>query len=123
MKYLLSILIVLTISVFPQNIKKVKLFLNNDSDMQKAYSLSIDLEHSLRDKEGGIVLFVDESEFKAISNSGLNYEILIDDWKAYYNSLPKLSEAEKEMIIMESGRDFGVTGFGFGSMGGYYTFA
>ena len=123
MKFLFSILIVLNISVFPQDIKKLKLFLNNDFDLQKAYSLSIDLEHSIVDKEGGIILFVDESEFQAISNSGLNYEILIDDWKSYYHSLPKLSEAEKEIIIMESGRDFGVTGFGFGSMGGYYTFA
>lgn len=123
MKFLFSILIVLSISVFPQDIKKLKLFLKNDFDLKKAYSLSIDLEHSIRDKEGGIILFVNENEFQTISNSGLNYEILIDDWKAYYHSLPKLSEAEKEMIIMESRRDFGVTGFGFGSMGGYYTFA
>ncbi|NWG29762.1 MAG: immune inhibitor A, partial [Ignavibacteriaceae bacterium] len=56
-------------------------------------------------------------------NSGLTYEILIDDWKAYYNALPIPTEAEKEFIKMESERNFGVTGFGFGSMGGYYTLA
>ncbi|MCU0415119.1 MAG: immune inhibitor A, partial [Ignavibacteriaceae bacterium] len=54
---------------------------------------------------------------------GLNYEILIDDWKAYYHSLPKLTDAEKDKVKMESERDFGVTGFGYGSMGGYYTLA
>lgn len=123
MKYLISILIVFTISVFPQNVKKIKLFINNNSDLQKAYSLSIDLEHSFPDKEGGLILFVDENEFQAISNSGLAYEIMIDDWFTYYNSLPKLTEVEKEFIKMESQKDFGVTGFDFGSMGGYYTLA
>ncbi|OGU68636.1 MAG: hypothetical protein A2W30_03865 [Ignavibacteria bacterium RBG_16_36_9] len=123
MKHLLLILIAFTISAFPQNVKQIKLFINNSSDLQKAYSLSIDLEHSISDKEGELILFVDENEFQAISKSGLNYEILINDWKAYYHSLPKLSEAEKEFIKMESEKNFGVTGFDFGSMGGYYTLA
>ncbi len=123
MKYLLLILIAFTISVLPQNVKQIKLLINNSFDMQKASTLSIDLEHSILDKEGGLILFVDDNEFQAISNSGLNYEILINDWKAYYNSLPIPSFAEKENIKMESQADFGVTGFDFGSMGGYYTLA
>ncbi len=123
MKQLLLILTAFTISVFPQNVKQIKLFINNNTELQKAYALSIDLEHSISDKNGGLTLFVNEDEFQAISSSGLNYEILIDDWSAYYNSLPIPSESEKEFIKMESQRDFGVTGFGFGSMGGYYTLA
>ena len=123
MKQLLLILTAFTISVFPQNVKQIKLFINNNTELQKAYALSIDLEHSISDKNGGLTLFVNEDEFRAISSSGLNYEILIDDWSAYYNSLPIPSESEKEFIKMESQRDFGVTGFGFGSMGGYYTLA
>jgi hypothetical protein len=123
MKYLFQILIVFSISIFPQNVKQIKLIINDEIDFQKAHSLSLDLEHSIIDKEGGYTLFVDENEFAAISNSGLNYEILIDDWKAYYNSLPVPSESEKEIIKMDSQIDFGVTGFDFGSMGGYYTLA
>ncbi len=123
MKYLFQILIVFSISIFPQNIKQIKLIINDEIDFQKAHSLSLDLEHSIIDKEGGYTLFVNEDEFTAISNSGLNYEILINDWKAYYNSLPKPSESEKEIIKMDSQIDFGVTGFDFGSMGGYYTLA
>jgi carboxypeptidase T len=123
MKNLFLFILVFSVSIFPQNIKKIKLLLDNNSDLQKAYSLSLDLEHSISDKEGGLILFVDEIEFQSISNSGLNYEILIDDWKTYYHSLPKLTDVEKEIILMESDKDFGVTGFGYGSMGGYYTLA
>ena len=123
MKYLFSIIICLSFSIFPQNVKQIKLFINNEIDMQKATSLTIDFEEAIIDKSGGVQIFVNEEEFQAISSSGLNYEILIDDWFAYYNSLPIPSDAEKEFIKIESQRDFGVTGFGYGSMGGYYTLA
>ena len=123
MKLLLSFLIAFSITVYPQNYKKIKLFLNNEFDLQKASSLALDLEEAVIDKAGGIQIFVNEDEFRTISNSGLNYQILIDDWHAYYNSLQIPSEVEKEFIKMESQKDFGVTGFGYGTMGGYYTLA
>lgn len=123
MKYLFTFLFVFSLAVFPQNIKKIKLFINNDFDLQKAYSLDIDNEHLFKGKDGGIILYVNENEFESISSSGLNYEILIDDWKAYYHSLPKMTESEKDLSRMESASKFGVTGFDYGSMGGYYTLA
>lgn len=123
MKKLFLLLIVVNLNLFPQNFKQVKLFINNEIDFQIASSLSIDFEEAIFEKSGGVTLFVNENEFWALTNSGLNYQILIDDWKSYYNSLPKLSEAEKENIKIDSQRNFGITGFGFGSMGGYYTYA
>ncbi|MBT8381577.1 MAG: T9SS type A sorting domain-containing protein [Ignavibacteriaceae bacterium] len=120
---LLFVLLVFTLSVFPQNIKKVKLFINNETDIQKVVSLQLDLEHSIVDKEGNVSLFVDEKEFQNLIQSNLSYEILIDDWKQYYNSLPVPTEIEKQIIKSESENLFGVTGFDFGSMGGYYTLA
>lgn len=123
MKKLFLLLIVVNLNLFPQNFKQVKLFINNEIDFQIASSLSIDFEEAIFEKSGGVTLFVNENEFWALTNSGLNYQILIDDWKSYYNSLPKLSEAEKENIKIDSQKNFGITGFGFGSMGGYYTYA
>jgi len=118
---LVFVVLVFSISVFPQNIKKVKLFINNNSDIQSAISLKLDLEHSIPDKEGNISLYVDEKEYQSLVESGLNYEILINDWIKYYNSLPVPTETEMQMIKSESESLFGVTGFDFGSMGGYYT--
>jgi carboxypeptidase T len=123
MKILITLLVACSISVFPQNFKQVKLIINNSFDLQKAHSLSLDFEHSSSEKEGEFILFVDEDEFQSVMNSGLSYEILIDDWFAYYNLLPVLTESEKEFFKMGSERDYGVAGFGYGSMGGYYTLA
>jgi len=120
LKALIAFLLALTISAFPQNHKKVKVFINSDTDVENLAILSID--HSMRDRNGDFTFFVDEREFSSLQQSGLGYEILIDDWHAYYNSLPKLNEGEKRFIKSESEVKFGVSGFKFGSMGGYYTF-
>jgi hypothetical protein len=110
------------VTLFPQNHKKVKIFINNQFDLNKAAELSIDLEETWHDKSGNISLFVNDDEYSKLQQSGLGYEILIDDWKAYYKSLPVLTEEEKAFVKMESDMSYDVSGFNFGSMGGFYTF-
>ncbi len=122
MKTLFICLLAFVISAFPQNHKKVKIFINNEFDLNKAAELSLDLEETWHDKSGNISLFVNDDEFSELQQSGLGYEVLIDDWKVYYNSLPVLTEEEKTIVKMESDMSFGVSGFNFGSMGGFYTF-
>ncbi len=122
MKTFILCLLAFVISAFPQNHKKVKILINNEFDLSKAAELSLDLEESWHDKSGNISLFVNDDEFSELQQSGLGYEVLIDDWKAYYKSLPVLTEEEKAIVKMESDMSFGVSGFNFGSMGGFYTF-
>ena len=124
MKLFTLILILFSFPVFPQdqNIKQVKLFINSKYDLQTAVSHSVNLEHYLSDKDGGIILYVNEDEFKSIVESGLRYDVLIDDWLSYYNYFPKLTEAEKEIVKSDSKQKYNVSGFDFGSMGGYYTY-
>jgi len=122
MKYLIVFLLFFMVTLFPQNHKKVKIFINNEFDLKKATELSVDLEEVQFDKSGNFSLFVNDKEIIELQQSGLGYEVLIDDWKAYYNSLPLLTEEEKAFVKMESDMSFGVSGFNFGSMGGFYTF-
>ena len=109
MKTLFFCLITFAISIFPQNHKKVKIFINNEFDLNKAAELSVDLEETWHDKSGNISLFVNDDEFSELQQSGLGYEILIDDWKAYYNSRPVLTEEEKALVKTESDMSFGVS--------------
>jgi hypothetical protein len=122
MKTLFICLLVFVVTAYPQNYKKVKIHINNQFDLANAVELSLDLEESQHDKNGNISLFVNDIEFSELQQSGLGYEVLIDDWKAYYNSLPVLTEEEKALVRMESDMTLGVSGFKFGSMGGYYIF-
>ncbi|HSL89175.1 MAG TPA: M14 family zinc carboxypeptidase [Ignavibacteriaceae bacterium] len=105
-----------------QNYKQLKVFIHDQMVVEQLFQMGVDLEHSSSEKDNSIILFVSDDEFNLIKQSGVQYQVLIDDWSEYYNSLPSLTENDKQIIKNDSKNNFGVEGFGFGSMGGYYTF-
>ncbi|NWF50368.1 MAG: immune inhibitor A [Ignavibacteriaceae bacterium] len=105
-----------------QNYKQVKIFINNQEEINLLLKSGIDIENISFEKDNSVILFVSETDLLKLVQTGLSYEIIIDDWFAYYNSLPPLSESEKVQIKNQSKREFNVAGFGFGSMGGFYTY-
>ncbi len=124
MKTLFVLLIAfLSITISAQNYKQISLQINSPDDFITLSQNGIDLENSGLSKDYKLVLFLSENDLNKISSLGFSYTILIENWSSYYNSLPQLSNEEKDIFLTESQRDFNVDGFGFGSMGGYYTFA
>lgn len=122
MKTLAAIFILLTLTFTnAQNYKQVKVFANDHISIERIIQLGIDLEHSTVEKDNGIVFFISDEDFNTLQKSGISLHVIIDDWFEYYNSLPKLGDLEKESIKNESRDVYGVEGFGFGAMGGYYT--
>ncbi|MCZ6703812.1 MAG: M14 family zinc carboxypeptidase [Ignavibacteria bacterium] len=121
----LTIIVLLIVSSlgFAQNYKQVKIHLNNLSDVEELYRAGFDFDHPHFTKDNSIIVFVDDEDFSKLILSGYNFEILIDNWQQYYDNLPKLSDLEKQQALNQIVFDYGVTGFGFGSMGGYYTLA
>jgi len=120
---IIAVFFILTFSLLnAQNFKQVKLFTQSQNDISLISQLGIDLEHSSFDKDNGLILFVSDYEFNLLQASGIQYSVIIDDWFEYYKSLPALSLSERQSIMSDSKENFGVEGFGFGSMGGYYTF-
>lgn len=119
----ISLILLLSISGFSQNYKQVKVYLNNADELHVLASTGVDIEHSRLDKDMSISFFVSDEEFSIIQSLGFRYEIIIDDWFEYYNSLPIMTESEMQAAIQLSQTDYGVSGFGYGSMGGFYTYA
>ena len=83
----------------------------------------MEFDHLNINKDKSIDVFISESDFVILQNSGFSYDVLIEDWFAHYQNIPKMSEAEKTQALQKIERDFSVTGFNFGSMGGFYTLA
>lgn len=125
MKYLLTLLLTVTffITAYPQNYKQVKIYIQNLQDIQELQNAGLEFDHPHVTKDNAIVVFVDDEDFQKLQMTSFNYEILIEDWFDHYSKMPKLTESEKAMIIKNSKDNFGVEGFGFGSMGGFYTLA
>ncbi len=120
---LITLFVILSFSsMSAQNYKQIKLFVIDHSVISLISQIGIDLEHSSLDKDNALILFVNDDEFSLLQATGIRYTVLIDDWFEHYRSFPSLSASEKQSILLDSKENFGVEGFGFGSMGGYYTF-
>lgn len=124
MKFVSAIIVSLFLvcSVNAQNYRQVKIYTSSQNDIIALANAGIQFDHFSVEKDNSIAAFLNEVEFAALLRSGYSYQILIDDWSEHYNNLPKLTDREKTNLISESKANFGVEGFGFGSMGGYYTY-
>jgi carboxypeptidase T len=124
MKTALTIIILLFqfISINAQTYKKILIKLNSRDDIELLNKSGIDLEGAISLKEMTAKLYVSEAELLKVNNLGLSYSILIDDWNKYYNSLRTLTQPEINQLLDQSKNQYGVTGFGYGSMGGFYTY-
>ena len=117
---IISILFIASINA--QIYKKILIKLNSRSDIELLNKAGIDLEGAISLKEMTAKLYVSEAELKKVNNLGLSYNILIEDWNIYYNSLRMLTQPEMNQLLEQSRDQYGVTGFGYGSMGGFYTY-
>ena len=117
------IFLFLSINVFSQNYQKINIYISSPDDFIRLAEAGISLEGSKLSKENNLAFFVDDNELVKINSLGLSYEVLIADWQSYYDSMQKLNEKERQAVVSDSKKEFNVDGFGFGSMGGYYTYA
>jgi carboxypeptidase T len=124
MKTALTIILPLMfiVSGYSQIYKQIKIKLNSPADIELLNQSGIDLEGAISLKEMTAKIFVSESELARVNKLGLSYNILIDDWTKYYKNLPVLTKPEMNQILELNKTQYGVTGFGYGSMGGFYTY-
>ncbi|NWG29292.1 MAG: immune inhibitor A [Ignavibacteriaceae bacterium] len=122
--FLLAVLFFsISINLLSQNYKEVKIFLNDLKDIQTLLNAGMEFDHLVYEKDNSIKTFIGDNDFAILQSTGFNYEILIDDWYSYYASLSGLTESERQQFIKYSKDNFNVGGFGYGSMGGFYTLA
>jgi hypothetical protein len=125
MKYLLTLVFTISISlsVSAQNYKQVKIYIQSLQDIAVLQNAGLEFDHPNVTKDNAVIVFLDDSDFQKLQMTNFNYEVQIDDWFEYYSRQPKLTETEKASFIQQSKDNYGVEGFGFGSMGGFYTLA
>ncbi len=118
---IILILFVFSTLMLSQNYKKVKIHLDEVNSTSQINSVGLEIDHAHLNRDKSIDVFLDHTQFGRLQNSSLRYEILIDDWHKYFAEQQKLSSFNREVSLMKTAQQFGVTGFDFGSMGGYYT--
>jgi hypothetical protein len=99
---------------------KVRVDASTFSDFQKLIQSGVDIDCQLDRKNlDRPEIWVSYDEIKLLRNLGLNVEILIPDWDQYYEQQKQIS-VSNENFYREK---YGVQGFQYGSMGGFYTFS
>ena len=116
------IMLLLSTLLFSQNYKKVKIYFDGVNSASQLSSAGLEIDHAHFNKDNSIDVFLDETQFMHLKSSSLRYEIIIDDWFKYYTERQKLSNFNEEESLMKTAQQYGVTGFDYGSMGGYYTY-
>lgn len=110
-------------TVYSQNYKQVKIYFSSQQDIKNLQDEGLEFDHPNLSKDNSCIVFINDSEYEKLQKTSFKFDILIDDWYEHYNNLPTISLSEKTEFIEKSKREMNVSGFGFGSMGGFYTLA
>ena len=99
----------------------VKISINSNEDIMRLQMNDITVEHYRGNLKSGIELVINQEEISRLANTGLNYEIKIKDLDSYYRNRIKSSPTDLQKSINILNQD-NISGFSYGSMGGYYTY-
>lgn len=119
--FTIALLLLAALTISAQNYKEVKIYLDSKEQISTLYNMGLEFDHFKWGKDNSITTFISDREFEILQNSSFRYDVLIDDWNTYYANLPKLSESEKQFFRQMSKENYNVEGFGYGSMGGFFT--
>jgi len=124
MRRLLLLLSVFSLSatLHAEIYKKVQIYFTDRSELREILQSDLEIDHAEIQSDNSIVVFLSSIEYQRLQEYGYHHKVLIDDWQQYYLNRQKMTALEKQTQLRHSAKSYGVTGFKFGSMGGYYTF-
>jgi len=99
---------------------KVKVFISENTEIQSLYESGIDIDHYHSGEDQSISFYLNHSEIPLLEESGLNYRITIPDCTAFYE---KQAIKDQSLIPHIKKQQKTANNFGYGSMGGFYTFS
>lgn len=104
--------------------QKVKIYSDDlRSDIAMLRKIDVIIDEGFAGKDNSISVFLTASDVEKLRTTGIRFEIVIEDWDAYYKNLPVLSPEEQLAVRQQSKQNYGVEGLTYGTMGGYYTYA
>jgi hypothetical protein len=94
----------------------VRIFAVNDMDFQRIMQAGLIIDHANHKPGRFLDAWLSASEFKMLKNTGVPYEILIDDFVEYEKTLPRMTEAEIDATMRESSEKFNVSHSIYGTL-------
>ncbi len=123
----LSVVFVLSIqqTAYNQQAEKysqVRIYASDKSQFESMLNSGLIIDHAVR-KNNYTDAWLSASEIEMLKQSGVGYEVLIPDWKRYYDNLPKMTPAEMDAAINNSKNLYSVSHSIYGTMGGFLKYS
>jgi len=106
----------------PVKYSQVRIYLTSKNDILTLQRAGLVFDH-IDYQNTYFETVLNNQEVDLLKKTAWPYDIVIDDLEAEYRRRPQFSQAQMSALEAEMKDQYGVTGFNFGSMGGYYTFS
>ena len=102
-----------------QKYSKVRINSTSSNDFLRMQNAGLYLEGGLNKPGNYFETWLSNDEISMLKKSGVSFQILIDDWKTYYNSIPQMTSSEFKKAMDKSRKEYNVTHNIMGSMAGF----
>ncbi len=102
---------------------EVRIFATNPADFKKMMDEGLHIDHSIRKPGKFLDAWLSEYEIELLKKSGVPFEILVEDWKEYYDNLPKMTQPEINEQMRGAKQKDNVSHSIYGTMGGYLKYS
>jgi hypothetical protein len=92
-------------------------------DFEKLSNSGLNLDGGIYKKGLYFETVLSEDEMRMLQNSGVSYQVTIDDWMAYYNNIPNLTPQQIQEQMKMSVNAYTITHSIYGTMGGHLTYS
>ncbi|HMQ79640.1 MAG TPA: M14 family zinc carboxypeptidase [Ignavibacteria bacterium] len=98
---------------------QVRIFTKTEADFRKIEDVGLHIDHAITKMGHYSETWLSEYEMNLLSLSGVPFEVLVDDWQAYYDNLPKMTPGEIDAQMQQVYERDAITHSIYGTMGGY----
>ena len=98
---------------------QVRILSTTQSDFYRINAVGLFFDGGVMKKGEYFETLLSESEIALLNKSGVPYQVTIEDWAAYYNGLPKMSEMDIQSALKYSKDKYAVSHSIYGTMGGH----
>jgi murein tripeptide amidase MpaA len=106
-----------------QKYSRVRIYTARTSDFQKMQDAGLFTDGGIYKPGRYFETWLSEYEINLLKNSGVPYEVTIDDWDKYYKSLPKMTEAEMQAAMHQAYIKDNIVHSIYGTMGGFLKYS
>src|SRR4030095_12646230 len=101
---------------------QVRIFATLENDVKRMMDAELFIDHAITKQGQFMDAWLSENEISSLNKSGVPYQVLVNDWMEYYNSQPKMTEAEVDAQMRQVYEKDAITHSIYGTMGGYMTY-